>query len=143
MDVEDVSHVLMQLDNGVFATYQQCHFTPDAWRNYTIIGTQGRIENVGDRAEIVLLWNRRCEQKPEGDMIFDMRSNAPGHGGADSKIVREFLNFVVEGTPTLTSPIEARNSIAAGYLATESLRNGSCPKTVPPVDPKVARYFSK
>jgi predicted dehydrogenase len=32
VDVEDVSMVLMTLDNGVLASYQQCHFTPDHWR---------------------------------------------------------------------------------------------------------------
>lgn len=39
VDVEDVSVMNMQLDNGVVAAYQQCHFTPDYWRNYTVIGT--------------------------------------------------------------------------------------------------------
>jgi predicted dehydrogenase len=29
VDVEDVSMMLMTLDNGVMASYQQCHFTPD------------------------------------------------------------------------------------------------------------------
>ena len=40
----------MTLDNGVLASYQQCHFTPDYWRNYTVIGDAGRIENMGDGA---------------------------------------------------------------------------------------------
>ncbi|HVU24164.1 MAG TPA: Gfo/Idh/MocA family oxidoreductase, partial [Opitutus sp.] len=31
IDVEDLSHVQMQLENGVFAHYAQCHFTPDYW----------------------------------------------------------------------------------------------------------------
>ncbi|RPK37739.1 hypothetical protein EES40_27115 [Streptomyces sp. ADI93-02] len=35
IDVEDVSLLNMRLDNGVLASYQQCHFTPDYWRNYT------------------------------------------------------------------------------------------------------------
>ena len=37
----------MTLDNGVQASYEQCHFTPDYWRNYTVIGTEGRLENFG------------------------------------------------------------------------------------------------
>ncbi|UUZ58626.1 Gfo/Idh/MocA family protein [Nocardioides sp. B-3] len=49
IDVEDLSMMLMQLGNGVPASYQQCHFTPDYWRNYTVIGTEGRLENFGDR----------------------------------------------------------------------------------------------
>ena len=39
IDVEDISMLQMRLDNGVLASYQQCHFTPDYWRNYTVIGT--------------------------------------------------------------------------------------------------------
>ena len=50
IDVEDISMMQMELDNGVLASYQQCHFTPDYWRNYTVIGTEGRLENFGDDA---------------------------------------------------------------------------------------------
>ena len=48
VDVEDLSMMLMELDNGVLASYEQCHFTPDYWRNYTVIGNAGRVENFGD-----------------------------------------------------------------------------------------------
>src|SRR5690625_1302413 len=48
VDVEDISMLNMTLDNGVLASYEQCHFTPDYWRNYTVIGDAGRIENMGD-----------------------------------------------------------------------------------------------
>ena len=138
IDVEDVSHVLMRLDNGVFATYQQCHFTPDAWRNYTIIGTRGRIENISEGE--VMLWHKRgwgddCVKR------FDARGADGGHGGADPSIVAEFVRFVLKGGKTLTSPIAARESVATGYLATQSIRGGSRPKNVPPVDPAVAEYY--
>mgnify|MGYP002039126444 FL=1 len=57
IDVEDISMVNMRLSGGILASYQQCHFTPDYWRNYTVIGTEGRIENVGDTAgSEVRLW---------------------------------------------------------------------------------------
>ena len=39
VDVEDISMVNMRLTGGIMASYQQCHFTPDYWRNYTVIGT--------------------------------------------------------------------------------------------------------
>ncbi|MBT7162907.1 MAG: Gfo/Idh/MocA family oxidoreductase, partial [Victivallales bacterium] len=59
LDVEDLSMIMMNLDNGVLASYQQCHYSPDGWRNYTIIGTEGRIENFGDAPGncVVRLWN--------------------------------------------------------------------------------------
>jgi len=140
IDIEDVSHVLMHLDNGVFATYQQCHFTPDAWRNYTVIGTHGRVENFG--GDEVVLWNKRCHYNAKGDKRFHF--NVKGlHGGADPRIVKEFIRYVLEGGKILTSPIAARNSVATGYLATDSLRHGSRPRVVPPVDKAVERYFEK
>ncbi len=139
VDVEDVSHILMQLDNGVLATYQQCHFTPDAWRNYTIIGTNGRIENIGE--EKVALWNTRSGYKAEGDEQFDCSADASTHGGADPKIVAEFVRFVRDGGAILTSPIAARNSVAAGCCGTASIRNGSTPYDIPPIDPAVAASF--
>jgi hypothetical protein len=49
---------------------------------------------------------------------------------------------VREGGKTTTSPIAARMSVAAGYLAAMSLRSGSQPMDVPPVDPEVAAYFA-
>ena len=137
IDVEDLSMMLMQLDNGVFCSYQQCHYTPDGWRNYTIIGTEGRVENFDDSPGscAVRVWNRRAEYNPYGDeQFFIPKAGTPGgHGGADPRIVAEFVRFVREGGPIQTSPIAARNSVAAGCLAAHSLRNGAQPMDVPAV----------
>ncbi|MCL1909420.1 MAG: Gfo/Idh/MocA family oxidoreductase [Kiritimatiellaeota bacterium] len=129
IDVEDLSHVLMTLDNGVLMTYQQCHFSPDAWRNYTIIGTEGRIENLGE--ERVAIWRKRCYYKPEGDEIFDCNATDDGHGGADPRIVAEFVRYAREGGETTTTPIAAREAVATGCAAAYSLRHGSVPVDVP------------
>ena len=140
MDVEDVSHLLMQFDNGVLATYQQCHFTPDAWRNYVVIGTQGRIENLGE--EKVALWNHRTDYKPEGDEQFSCIPPGGSHGGADPKIVSEFVRYVRDGGTTLTSPLAARNSVAAGYCGTQSIRNGGKPYDIPVPPADIVSYFA-
>ena len=129
----------MQLDNGVFASYQQCHYTPDAWRNYTVIGTEGRIENFGDFTGdvIVRLWNKPPNYNPDGDEQFRV-SNGPAaeHGGADPRIVGEFVRLLREdGAAASATPIEARDSVAAGYAATESLRHGGIPMDVPTYQP--------
>jgi predicted dehydrogenase len=143
VDVEDLSMVLMELDNGVFCSYQQCHYTPDYWRNYTVIGTEGRIENFGDGhpATVIRLWNRKSSYNPDGDVQFPAPAPAGTHGGADPRIVAEFVRFVREGGRTNTSPIAARNSVAAGVMATESLRHGSAPRDIPPLDPAMVAYF--
>lgn len=145
VDVEDLEMVTMALDNGVFATYQQCQYTPDYWRNYTVIGTEGRIENFGVAEEntVVRLWNRRTDFKPNGDQVFAVPYDDGGHGGADVPILSEFLRFVRDGGETKTSPVAARQSVATGVLAAMSLRNGSIPMNVPPLNRALVRYFDR
>jgi predicted dehydrogenase len=143
IDIEDISMMQMQLDNGVFASYQQCHFTPDYWRNYTIIGTLGRIEYVGntEAGAAINLWNTRRWEFGAPDQVYPVSSDTSAHGGADPRIVAEFVAFARDGGPTTTSPLGARASVAAGCLATESLRDGGTPREVPPPDPQVQAYF--
>ena len=144
IDVEDLSHVLMALDNGVLASYQQCHYTPDAWRNYTIIGTHGRIENMGDEPGncIVRVWTNRTSFKEHADEEHSIPAIEGSHGGADPAIVEEFVRWLREGGRIATSAVAARYSVAAGCAATSSLRNGSVPEDVPPLPREIADYFS-
>ena len=146
VDVEDVSMLNMKLDNGVFVAYQQCHFSPDYWRNYTFIGTAGRIENFGDGQEgtHIKLWNKRVHGFGfEADETFPIETGEGGHGGADARIVPEFLDFVRGKRKASTSPVAARYSVAVGCAATESLRNGGVPISVPPLDDDLRQHFTQ
>ena len=145
IDVEDISMVNMRLAGGILASYQQCHFTPDYWRNYTVIGAEGRIENFGDSAGgTVGLWNRRHLGYAEADETFPIEA-APeaAHDGADGLLVAEFLRFVRDGGPTETSPVAAREAVAAGILATQSLRTDGSTFTIPELDPELIAYFER
>jgi predicted dehydrogenase len=142
VDVEDVSMMLMTLNNGVMASYQQCHFTPDYWRNYTVIGTEGRLENVGDTAGgVVKVWNRRHEWQVDGDREYPIDGVTSGHDDADLLTMTEFFAHLLDGAPTLVSPIAAREAVAAGSLAAMSLRDGSQAIDVPPLPAFVTDYF--
>ena len=145
MDVEDLSMANLQLDNGVFLSYQQCHFTPDYWRNYTVIGTEGRLENFGDTSgSVVKVWNsRRSGYREDADQVVEVPTEDRWHGGADPKLVDEFVRFVRDGGNTLTSPVAARAAVAAGYAATASLRSNGTPIDVPPLDPTLVAYFNR
>jgi predicted dehydrogenase len=145
VDVEDINMMLMKLDNGVLASYQQCHFTPDAWRNYTVIGTEGRIENFGDSpgSSVVRLWNQNHQKYAEhGDLEYEVPTATGGHGGADEQIVGEFLDYLRTGEMSVTSPIAARQSVAAGVAATSSLRSGGSAIQVPAPAPELICHFS-
>lgn len=144
IDVEDISMMQMKLDNGVLASYQQCHFTPDYWRNYTVIGTAGRLENVGDDAgNKIKVWNTRSQNGyVDADLEVEIEAAAGGHGGADPRLIAEFLRFAAEGGPTETSPVAARAAVAAGVLATESLRTDGSAKVVPALREELLAYFA-
>lgn len=144
IDVEDLSMVMMRMRNGVMASYQQCHFTPDYWRSYTVIGTRGRAENLGDGdGGVVRVWTRRTGYAERGSAEYPIIEEGAGHEGADRRTMDEFLRFAREGGATETSPVAAREAVAAGALATASLRSGSLPRDVPELDPGLAAYFAR
>lgn len=137
IDVEDHSMILMQLANGVQASYQQCHYTPDDQRNYTVIGTKGRLENYGDhstpdRWATVHLWNHRTGYSEMGHEVFRIPHIEGEHGGSDPLIVSDFLDFIRTGSLRGATSLDARMAVAAGCLGTESLRSGSIPLDIPP-----------
>ena len=143
VDIEDVSVMNMRLDNGVIATYQQCHFAPDYFRNYTVIGTEGRLENFGDRpGDEVRVWNTGpTDYRADADIVHRVPEATGTHGGADERMIGEFCRFVRDGGTTDTSPVAARMSVAAGVMATRSLREDGAPYDVPPLDPALVAYF--
>ncbi|RRD46290.1 ROK family protein [Tessaracoccus sp. OH4464_COT-324] len=142
VDVEDLSMLMMRMRSGVLASYQQCHFSPDYWRNYTVIGSRGRIENFGDgEGGVIRLWNRRGFYDADGDEQFPILGDLEGHDDADALTVAEFLRFVRTGAPTDTSPVSAWYAVVAGIQATESLRDGSTPRRIPTLPAELTEYF--
>ncbi|MCG6568209.1 Gfo/Idh/MocA family protein [Tessaracoccus sp. ZS01] len=144
VDVEDISLLNLRLDNGVLATYQQCHFTPDYWRNYTVIGDAGRIENIGDSGgDQINIWTSRRSGARTPDHVEVIDRGDGGHGGADPSLVAEFLRFVRDGGATEVSTVAARQAVAVACMGAESIRSGGAPMTVPPLDPELVRYFDR
>lgn len=129
VNVEDNIVVALRLANGVKVSYTQCHFTPEYVRNYTVIGTEGRIEFYLERNEIWLYprpaktrdWPHPPAREPLP--LVGAQDGLVGHGGADEKIADGFLRYVLDGIPPNTSPEDGRMSVAVGCAATESLRN--------------------
>jgi predicted dehydrogenase len=135
IDVEDNSTIMIELDNGIKATYMQCHYTPDYCRNYTFIGTEGRVENLDDGSHVIVkLRNRSNRWKNLADHSYQVKPAAGGHGGADPLIARDFVDMVIEGKEPLATPIAGRMSVAVGCAGTHSIRNGSRMVEIPPVE---------
>lgn len=134
VDVEDNSTVMMELDGGIKATYMQCHFSPDYWRNYTFIGTEGRIENLDDGSKVILRTRDRSnwwQNLAHHDL--EVKPASGGHGGADPVICKDFLDMVLDGKRPIATPLAGRMSVAVGCTATESIRDGWKPIDIKPV----------
>ena len=124
VDVEDNTVMIMELENGIKASYEQCHFTPDYWRNYTFIGTEGRMENLDDTSKVIVKTRRSGKWKEFSDRTYDIKPVEGGHGGADPVICKDFVEMLLTGKEPVSTPEAGRMSVATGCAATESLRNG-------------------
>ena len=135
VDVEDHSAILMELDGGIQAVYMQCHFTPDYCRNYTFIGTEGRIENLDDDTNVIVKFRSHSRRwKNLADSYHcKIRPAAGGHGGADPLIAKDFIDMLVEGKEPLATPEAGRMSVAVGCAGTYSIRHGNCVVEIPPL----------
>jgi len=132
VDVEDHSMVLMELDNGIQAAYLQCHFTPDYQRNYTFIGTEGRMENL-PHEDVVRVWMRDTNAwKSYANRTYTIKPHRGGHGGADAVICVDFLDMVQLDKEPIATALAGRMSVAAGVAASQSLRKGGVPVEIPP-----------
>ncbi|MGN7381974.1 MULTISPECIES: Gfo/Idh/MocA family protein [unclassified Paenibacillus] len=124
IDVEDNSMVLMELEGGIKASYMQCHFTPDYERNYTIIGTEGRIENSEPNNQVIVKSRKSNTWRDLSDRVYNIRKAEGSHNGADEKICEDFINMILHGKEPVAQPIAGRMSVAVGCAATESMRAG-------------------
>lgn len=130
IDVEDVSMVLMQMDRGIQGAYLQCHFTPDSWRNYTVIGSEGRME-VNKNHTIDVFTRRSNTWREYADRTYHVKKVEGGHGGADPQICRAFVRWALDGERPVAPLVAGRWSVAAAFTATQSLRAGGVPLDVP------------
>jgi predicted dehydrogenase len=144
IDVEDHSMIMMQLRNGIQACYLQCHYTPEPWRNYTIIGTNGRIENYGDGEEgsSVQVWTKRSgRMRLIGDQSYGMMPTAGGHGGSDTIIITSFINYLRGQEIPTSTPQAARYSVATGCKGAESMRTSGNTLEIPRLPDDIENYI--
>ncbi len=132
VDVEDNQVMIMELDGGIKAAYLQNHFTPDYHRNYTFIGTEGRLENSEPEMKVWVKTRRSGTWKDLADRTYEVKPAAGGHGGADPVICKDFVDMVLDGKEPVATPLAGRMSVAAGVAAAYSMRHGGIPVEVPP-----------
>ena len=143
IDVEDHNMIMMQLSSGAQACYMQCHYTPDNDRNYTVIGTRGRIENIGvGEGAKILLWTDRMDKRKEPDAIFNVRPLPGTHSGADPLIMKDFREYIRDNKTPATNPVAALIAVMVGEKGHESMRGSGDRLDIPEVPEDIMNYFN-
>ena len=125
---------MMELDGGIKATYMQCHYTPDYCRNYTFIGTEGRLENIDNESKVIVKLRERSKRwKNLADQVYDIKpaGDDSEHNGADPIICKDFVDMIAENKAPIATPLAGRMSVATACAATDSIRNGNKMVNIP------------
>ena len=130
MDVVDHQSVLVEFEDGSTATLNMIGGCSKPSRSIHLIGTHGEIQG---RLEDSAFTIRHIDPRPGSEtseeivdlkVKGDMTGSHGGHGGGDGKLVRDFVDYLRGGKPSLgTTSIE--DSIAGhliGFCADRSVR---------------------
>ena len=142
VDVEDNNVMIMELEDGIKASYLQCHFTPDYHRNYAFIGTLGRMENSELDGKVWVKTRRSGTWRDYADRTYDIKKAVGGHGGADPVICGDFVDMLLSDKEPPVPPLAGRMSVAVGCAGAESMRNGGIPLNVPEVPEDIAAHLN-
>jgi predicted dehydrogenase len=134
VDVEDQNMILLSTPKGVQASYMQCHFSPDSWRNYTVIGTKGRIESNVD-ASVTLYTQKKNHNRRDCGFSYSQAKYEVGevkgtHGGADPKMCKAFVDYLIDDIAPRATSYDGLMAVAVGVKGAESIRNGNMPQSV-------------
>jgi len=122
-DTHDNSVVTVWYDSGAKMCYLECHFTPDYSREFTLIGTKGRMYGFYNNEQdfrIELTYRHSTRH----DVIYPEKRRG-GHGGGDPRIQDEFLRLVQAGAPACPGVLGARNSAAIAIASHDAIQSGA------------------
>ncbi len=128
-DTHDNSVVTVWYDSGAKMSYLECHFTPDYSREFTLIGTKGRMYGFYNNEQDfrIELTYRHSTRKD----VLHPEKRPGGHGGGDPRIQDEFLRLVQAGEAACPGVLGARNSAAIAIASHEAVQRCQ-PVAIPP-----------
>lgn len=126
IDVGDNAQVLVSYENGAKLSYTECHFTPDYVREFTFVGTKGRVigwyanPNKTPRESYIEIQMRKSFTRKRSECAF----KHGGHNGGDPGVVADFLEAVANGRKPLTDVLAGRECAAISIAAEQSIETG-------------------
>ena len=119
IDVDDNHVVIIDYENGVMASYSECHITPDDNREYIFIGTEGKLY-MSDRDAWIRVEKRWRKQPVE---VYNVRAEG-GHGGGDEGLLADLARCVRGKGEPVAGMESGYLSILVAEGAARSIREG-------------------
>ena len=119
VDVDDNHVVIIDYANGVKASYNECHFTPENNREYIFIGTEGKLW-MDDAGKWIRVHSRRAKRPIEEYRLAALG----GHGGGDERLLKDLVRCVRRGGKPVAGAESGYLSILVADGAARSIRDG-------------------
>jgi predicted dehydrogenase len=123
IDVLDDHHVLLEYENGVKATYLECHYTPDDNREYIFIGTKGKLK-LDDANDLITVQIRNSMYDRNEKIVYQNLQSSEGHGGGDKYILDDFVYALKTGKQPNAGGEAGLEAIEAGLTAHRAIKEG-------------------
>ena len=122
IDADDNSIALIDYSNGARLSFTECQFTPEYSREFTFVGTKGKMTAFYNNEQEFKITVTRRHSK-EAKTYYPPKVEG-AHGGGDRNIIRKFLDLVEAGEPRALGVEGARDSAAIAIAALESKKSG-------------------
>ncbi|MBP8953860.1 MAG: Gfo/Idh/MocA family oxidoreductase [Armatimonadetes bacterium] len=121
-DLEDVSLLTIQYDNGVVASYNEVHFAPNYGTHFAIYGSKAQldIEANHDTGEC---WVQVRERHTQNERR-ERPSKDTGHGGSDPVLLADFARAIREGREPVSGLRAGYESAQIGIATRLSIDSG-------------------
>lgn len=121
-DLEDVSFVTLEYDNGVVGSYNEVHFAPYYGTHFALYGSEAQldIEANHDTGECWVQVTRRHSH----DQRRERPSKDTGHGGSDPVLLADFVAAVREGREPVSGLRAGYESAQIGIATRLSIDSG-------------------
>jgi predicted dehydrogenase len=123
IDVPDNHQVLLEYENGVKITYLECHYTPEDNREYTFIGTKGKVK-LDSISNTVTVQLRKDMYDRNAKMVYSETQAQNADDVGNYRIVDDFIKALTSGEQPKAGGVDGFYAVQVGILAHESIKSG-------------------
>jgi len=121
-DLEDVSFVTLEYDDGTLGSYHEVHFAPHYGTHFTLYGSKAQLD-VEANHDTNECWVQ-VTQRHTHAVRRERPSEDTGHGGADPQLLADFAGAVRAGREPLSGLRAGYESAQIGIATRLSIDSG-------------------